>query len=78
MLPGIPPPAHLDNFLKGILEENNKRNYVHEEKNIHKVQKELLNVLGPLPKSWQIVTEATKSLGCKVEKNTYQFREFID
>ena len=45
-----PPPAPLDDLLRGVLEEIHKYSQMQEDKLLQKMQQKVLNVLGPLSK----------------------------
>ena len=47
----IPPPASLDEFLRGVLEKNHKYSQMQEDKLVQKMQQKVLNVLGPISKT---------------------------
>ena len=57
----IPTPAHMDEFLRGVLGENNKYFQIRQDKLFQNIQKNLLNVMGSFSKIWQNVEEATLS-----------------
>ena len=56
----VPPLAPLDEFLRGVLEENHKYSLMQEDKLLQKMQQKVLNVLGPMSKIWQKVEGSTQ------------------
>ena len=52
-------PAPLDDFLRGVLEENHKYLQMQEDKLLLKMQQKVLNILGPLSKIWQKIEDST-------------------
>ena len=49
----VPPPAPLDEFLRGVLQKNHKYSQMQEDKLLQKLQQKVLNILGPLSKICQ-------------------------
>ena len=74
----VPPPASLDEFLRGILEENHKYLQMQEEKLLQKMQQKVLNVLGPLSKVFQKYEDSTQCKTGRVEINLYEFKELTE
>ena len=60
----VTPPAPLHDFLRVVLEENQKYLQMQEDKLLQKMQQNVLNVLGPLSKIWQ-KSEDSKLIGLK-------------
>ena len=60
----VTPPAPLHDFLRVVLEENQKYLQMQEDKLLQKMQQNVLNVLGPLSKIWQKI-EDSKLIGLK-------------
>ena len=48
----VPPPAPLDEFWRGVLEQNHKYLQMQKDKLLQKLQQKVLNVLDPLLKIW--------------------------
>ena len=48
----VPTPAHLDEFLRGVLEDNNNNFQFQQDKLLQKLQQKLLNIMRPLSKTW--------------------------
>ena len=71
----VPPPAPLDNFLRGVLEENHKRLQMQMDKLLQKMQQKVINVLGPLSKIWQKIEDSTQCKTERVEINLGEFKE---
>ena len=69
----VSPPAPLDNFLRGVLEENHKYLQMREDKFLQKMQQKVLNVLGPLSKIWQKIEDSTQ---CKTDRVEIDLGEF--
>ena len=61
----VPPPAPLDDFLRGVLEENHKYLQMQEDKLFQKMQQKVLNVLGRLSKIWQEIEDSSQ---CKTDR----------
>ena len=61
----MPPPAPLDDFLRGVLEENHKYLQMQEDKLFQKMQQKVLNVLGRLSKIWQEIEDSSQ---CKTDR----------
>ena len=78
----VPPPAPLDDFLRGILEENHKYNHkylqMQEDKLLQKMQQKVLYVLGPLSKIWQKIEDSTQCKTDSVEINLVEFKELTE
>ena len=51
-------PATLDNYLRGLLEEQNKLACINEDKKDFKLQQKIINVMGPLGKLWLVLQNA--------------------
>ena len=71
----VPPPAPLDDFLRGVLEENHIYLQIQEDKLLQKMQQKELNVLGPLSKIWQKTEDSTQCKTDKVEIDLGEFKE---
>ena len=50
--------VYLDEFLRRVLEENNKHFQIQQNKLFQKIQQKLLNVMRLLSKTWQKIEEA--------------------
>ena len=74
----VPPPAPLDDFLRGILEENHKYLQMQEDKLLQKMQQKVLNALGPLSKIWQKIEDSTQCKTDSVEINLVEFKELTE
>ena len=61
----VPPPAPLDDFLRGVLEENHKYLQMLGDKLLGKMQQKVLNVLGRLSKIWREIDNSTQ---CKTDR----------
>ena len=48
----VPTPAHLDEFLRGVLEDNNNNFQFQQDKLFQAIQQKLLNIMRPLSKTW--------------------------
>ena len=74
----MPPPAPLDDFLRGVLEENHKYLQMQEDKLLQKMQQKVLNVLGPLSKIWQKIEDSTQCKTDRVEIDLGEFKELTE
>ena len=71
-------PAPLDDFLRGVLEENHKYLQMQEDKLLQKMQQKVLNVLGPLSKIWQKIEDSTQCKTDRVEIDLGEFKELTE
>ena len=65
----------LDEFLRGVLEENHKYSQMHEDKLLQKMQQKVLIVLGPLSKIWLKIEVSTQLKTDTVEIDLCKFKE---
>ena len=72
------PTAHLDEFLRGVLEENYKYVEMQEDKLLQVMQQKLLNVLGPLSIIWQKIEDSTQCKTGRVEIDLCGFKELTE
>ena len=72
------PPAPLDEFLRGVLEENYKYVEMQEDKLLQVMQQKLLNVLGPLSIIWQKIEDSTQCKTGRVEIDLCGFKELTE
>ena len=56
--------VYLDEFLRRVLEENNKHFQIQQNKLFQKIQQKLLNVMRLLSKTWQKIEEAALREKC--------------
>ena len=56
--------VYLDEFLRRVLEENNKHFQIQQNKLFQKIQQKLLNVMRLLSKTWQKIEEAALHEKC--------------
>ena len=71
-------PAPLDDFLRGVLEENHKYLQMQEDKLLQKIQQKVLNALGPLSKIWQKIEDSTQCKTDRVEIDLGEFKELTE
>ena len=74
----VPPHAPLDDFLKGVLEENHKYLQMQEDKLLQKMQQKVLNALGPLSKIWQKIEDSTQCKTDRVDTDLGEFKELTE
>ena len=74
----MPPPAPLDDFLRGVLEENHKYLQIQKDKLLQKMQQKVLNVLGPLSKIWQKIEDSTQCKADRVEIDLGEYKELTE
>ena len=74
----VPPPDPLDEFLRGVLKENHKYSQMQEYKFLQKMQQKVLNVLGPMPKTWQKIEDSTQCRTDRVEIDLCEFKELTE
>ena len=74
----VPPPAPLDDFLRGVLEENHKYLQMQEDKLLQKMQQKVLYVLGPLSKIWQKIEDSTQCKTDRVDTDLGEFEELTE
>ena len=72
------PTAPLDEFLRGVLEENYKYVEMQEDKLLQVMQQKLLNVLGPLSIIWQKIEDSTQCKTGRVEIDLCGFKELTE
>ena len=65
----------LDEFLRGVLEENHKYSQMQEDKFLQKMHRKVLNVLGPISKIWQKIEDSTQCRADRVEIDLCEFKE---
>ena len=65
ILSNVPPPVTLDEFLRGVLEENNKYLQMQEDKRLQKMQQKVLNVLGSMSKFCLKIEDSTQ---CRTDR----------
>ena len=73
-----PPPAPLDEFLRGVLEENHRYSQMQEDKLLQKMQQTVLNVLGPMSKMWQKFEDPTQCRTDRVGIDLCEFKELTE
>ena len=61
----VPLPVALDEFLRGILEENDKYLQMQEDKLLQKIQQKVLNVLGSMSKFCLKIEDSTQ---CRTDR----------
>ena len=61
----VPPLVALDEFLRGVLEENDKYLQTQEDKLLQKMQQKVLNVLGSMSKSCLKIEDSTQ---CRTDR----------
>ena len=71
----VPPPAPLDEFLRGLFGENHKYSQMQEDKLLQKMQQRVLIVLGPLFKIWLKIEDSTQLKSDRVEIDLCEFKE---
>ena len=74
----VSPSAPLDEFLRGVLEENYKYSQLQEGKRLPKLQQKVLNVLGPLSKIWQKIEGSTQCKTDRIEIDLCEFKELTE
>ena len=62
----------------GDLEESNKHFQIKHDKLFQKIKQKLLNVMGPLSKTWQNIEETTQSINNRIEIDSYEFKELTE
>ena len=68
--------VYLDEFLRRVLEENNKHFQIQQNKLFQKIQQKLLNVMRLLSKTWQKIEEAALREKCP-NKEFFLVRVFL-
>ena len=74
----VPPPALLNEFLKGVLEKNDKYSQMQEGELLQKMQQKALNVLGPMSKVWQKIEDSIQCRTDRIEIDLCEFRELTE
>ena len=72
------PPAPLDRFLREVLEENHNYSQMQEDKHLQKMQQKLLNVVGPLSKTWQKIEDSTQRKTVRIGIDLCKFKELTE
>ena len=74
----VPPPAPLDEFWRGVLEQNHKYLQMQKDKLLQKLQQKVLDVLDPLLKIWQKIEDSTQRKTDRFEIDLREFKELTE
>ena len=74
----VPPPTPLDEFWRGVLEQNHKYLQMQKDKLLQKLQQKVLDVLDPLLKIWQKIEDSTQRKTDRFEIDLCEFKELTE
>ena len=74
----VPPPNPLDQFLRGVLEENHKYSQMQDDKRLQKMEEKVLNVLGPMSKMCQKMEDSAQCRTDRAKIDLCEFKELTE